>query len=707
MNRTLFILKQITATIIIAVITASVGQAQKPEINSIDKVMGSMDEIVTLKGSFFGTDATKLVVTFGASKAVIKSVTDQQLEVRVPFGTTYHTISVTNLTTGLTGVTDGQFLLNFGSTHGLDLANFQGQFDFPAGAPTAEGLYDLCMCDFDGDKKVDVAAANDNAGFLTILSNASNPGTVSFPVKFATNIASRSLHVKCGDLNGDGKPDLIATESGATDKVFILKNNSTGPGNFAFTAPLVVTLAGKRPKRIEIADLDLNGKPEVIITSQATNTVTVLINQSPLGSISFSPLAPIQIPIPGAASTEGLAVEDVNGDGLPEIITSQFQTNSDIYIVENKSTPGAIIAGAVTVLTVGAPIKNIRTGDLDGDGKSDIAFTKLTASEIGLFRNQSSTSAISFVASAGVQTDATPWGLDFGDLDGDGKADIVIASITKKSLTVLHNKSSSGSLSFDRLIQATTYINRHVNVCDVDGDGKPDIAFTSIDDNNLNIPASKISIFRNKTCMVPTVTPTGPLNVCAGFALTLTGTKGGGVTYDWTNATTSTTDPGTNEYAPTVSGDYFVTATSEGGTCKETSNTVKVTISPGTAADPLPINNGPVCIGKTLSLQISNDLGPGYTYEWSGPDNYVGTGLNPAPVTNFQTKQAGTYYVDVKASSGCVARRESTLVDAVDLPEFKVAFAGSALICQPDFKNLTVYPAVSGFTYQWFEKTIG
>jgi len=681
--------------------------AQKPEIKSIDKLTGSMEEVVTLKGSFFGTDATKLAVTFGASKGIIQSVSDQLLEVKVPFGATYYDIGITNLTTGLTGSTNQQFLLNFRGKPGFNLANLQGQFDFPAGVPTSDGLYDLCMCDFDGDKKVDVATANDNTAFLNIFPNNSSPGTVSFPSKIALNIASRSLHIKCGDLNGDGKPDLIATESGTTDKVFVLKNNSSGPSNFAFSAPLTITLAGKRPKRIEIADLDLDGKPELIITAQGSNTVTVLVNQSTLGSISFSPIAPIQISVPGAVSTEGLAVEDLNGDGLPEIITSQFQTNSDIYIIENKSSPGAYVAGSIRTIAVGAPIKNIRVGDLDGDRKADIAYTKLTASEVGLLLNQSTATTISFSAATSISTDLTPWGIDFGDLDGDGKADIVIASITKKSITILNNKSTPGSLAFDKLIQPTTYINRHVNICDVDTDGKPDIAFTSIDDNNLNVPASKVSIFRNKTCMVPLLTPPGPVNVCSGFALKLVATKGGGVTYDWTNATANTTVAGTNEFSPIVFGDYYVTATSEGGSCKEISNTVRVNISPGAALDPLPINNGPVCLGQTLNLQISNDLGAGFTYEWSGPDNYQSTGLNPAPIANFQLKNAGIYYVDVKAASGCVARRESTLVDAVDLPDFKVSFSGSALICQPDFKTLSVFPAVSGFTFQWYEKTAG
>ena len=64
--------------------TVLVSWAQKPEINSVDKRDGHMDEVVTIKGAFFGTDATKLAVTFGAAKAQIISLTDQIIEVKVP-----------------------------------------------------------------------------------------------------------------------------------------------------------------------------------------------------------------------------------------------------------------------------------------------------------------------------------------------------------------------------------------------------------------------------------------------------------------------------------------------------------------------------------------------------------------------------------------------------------------------------------------------
>ena len=414
---------------------------QKPAIKSIDKLRGPMEEVVTVKGSFFGTDKTKLAVTFGASKADILSLTDQIMEVKVPFGATYDNLGITNLNNGLTGYTQTPFLLSFSGKPGFELTNLQGQFNFPAGTPSSEGLNDLCMCDFDGDKKVDVATANNNFKYVNIYPNNSSPGTVAFPSKTAVNIAALSLHIKCGDLNGDGKPDLVVSESGTSDRIFVLKNGSTGVGNFAFLTPVPITLAGKRPKRIEIADLDLDGKPELIVTAQTSNTVTVLVNQSTLASILFSPAPPIHITIPGAVSTEGLAVADVNGDGLPEIVTSQYQINSNIYVIENKSSPGSFQAGPITTLAVKTLIKNIRIGDLDGDEKPDIAFTQIDNSSIGIFLNQSA-GAITFDSLKTFATDVAPWGIDFGDLDGDGKPDIGIASTTKKSITILNNIST-------------------------------------------------------------------------------------------------------------------------------------------------------------------------------------------------------------------------------------------------------------------------
>ncbi len=409
--------------------------------------------------------------------------------------------------------------------------------------------------------------------------------------------------------------------------------------------------------------------------------------------------------VPGAASTDGLAVEDVNADGLPDIITSQFLTQtSNIFILRNTSLPGNVSFTMDQTLSISGTVVNVKVGDLDGDAKPDIAATQLIGSgTMSIFRNQTA-GAISFAAPQTFATDVRPWGLDFGDIDGDGLTDIVVSSL-EKSVTVMNNESTPGNLDFSRLVQPTTYINRHVGIGDVDGDAKPDIVFTSVDDNNNNILASKISVIRNKSCLVPKIDPAGPITICSGFPLQLNTMASAGANYEWKNGGASVASGVDAFYNVAASGTYSVIATSEGGTCSEVSNTVSVTVDPGsTSGIAAPVNDGPVCPGSTLSLSV-NDVSA-TAYNWTGPNGYTGSGLNPAPIPNFQTVNAGRYYLDVIVN-GCIAQQASTVVDMISVPDFQITYAGSDVICPPDTKTLTLVPNDPDFTYQWSERTTG
>jgi len=718
MRRVQILFKKTVGLLIVLLVITPTVFAQRPEIRDVSHLQGSMDHTIQLSGNYFGTDATQLAVFFGATRATIQTVTEQLLTVKVPAGATYQDITVTRLdgTPALTSYYRQPFSLTFGGATGIDPAKFGSQIDLPPPASThnADGLYDICMCDLNADGKPDLVGTrnglNANAKQLVMLLNGSTPGAVSVSVNGSFSMGATTLQVKCGDLNGDGKPDLVVTESGTGNNVYFLRNTITVPTTPSFVKTQL-PLPGKTPSRVEIADMDLDGRPDVILSSQATNSVVILLNKTPDNASSFTFDTPVSVPLPGDwKSSDGLAVEDLNGDFRPEIVTSQFITNTDIAVLENKSTPGSVNMSPAIVLPVGNAIKSIKIGDLDKDGKSDIAFTVFASSSaIGTFLNTSSGS-LSFGSLKSFATDAYSWGLDMGDLDGDGQVDIVAASIQKKSLSILNNKSTPGSITFAPvIIKATDFINRHVVIGDVDIDGKPDIAFTSIDDNNLNIPASKISVFRNATCMVPEVSPEGPLTICSTMApVTLTATSGGGTTYEWSSDGGATTTPGTSQLSVSASGDYTVTATSEGGACKMTSSPiVKITVTPtAPIADPKPQSNSPVCIGNSLTLTATPDGTS--TYSWKGPENYTSNQANPPALTNFQTKNAGVYTLFTLGPGGCVGREDKILVEAVDVPNFIVSFSGANLICQPDIKTLAVSPTgVPGFTYQWYETSAG
>lgn len=677
-------------------------RAQKPEVKAVEGVSGPMGSTVTITGDNFGTDASKLHVQFGAAEGTIQSASNQVLEVTVPEGTTYDHVSVTNLTSGLTGYSRPQFLLTYGGVSPLLASSFQGQYDFDA----ESGLYDICLCDFDGDGKTDVATAGNKATVARVLRNTSTgPGNISFANALTLPNTTRTLRIRCGDLDGDGKPDLVLTEDGDGHRVFVYRNDSPGPGTIIFTGYGIDI--GKKATTPAIADLDGDGKPEVIVSNQDTNTITVLKNQCTPGTFSFV-LTPYVITIPGAATTDGLAVHDLNGDGRPEIVTGQYQTNfSNLFIVSNNSTPGTLSLTSVTTIPLSAAVKNIRIGDLDGDGKPDIAATLLLSSSIAVLPNTSSGSTLSFATPKSFVTVGIPVGLDFGDLDGDGKIDISVVSINNKQMSVLNNTSTPGNINFTTLNVNVTYISRHVKIGDVDGDGKPDIVFASVDDDNNGVIASKVSVLRNQHCFIPAIEPAGPFEICSdAVPYRLYSTVSRGVTYEWRNESTSTViASGPNPYVDvTVTGKYSVRAISEGGTCSQTSNIVEVVVSSGTlSGTPVATNNGPLCVGSPLNLQV-NDVGA-TEYRWRGPAGYTATGRTPT-LANFQPENVGRYYVDIVIGT-CVAATVSTVVEAIDIGSFQVTYPGSAVICQGDSKTLSVSPVLGGTTFQWYESGTG
>jgi gliding motility-associated-like protein len=703
-----------TCFVLLAMVLSVSAFAQKPDIRSVDKASGSMTQVVTLKGNGFDANPANLVVMFGAVKGVIISSTNEVIEVSIPAGTTYDNISVTHTVSGLTGYSGPQFLLAFegASEDTFDGTQFTTQQDFAS----EKTLYDLCLCDFNNDGKTDIVSANegnDNAFSVYINTTASPTSAINF-TKNKISLGSKTLFVKCGDLDGDNQPDLVLAESGGEPRLFIFQN--TG-GTFSSVPTLVLNIApsSRNNDRVDIADVDVDGKPEIIVGDNGRNVISIMRNQSTIGAINFDP-NPVDITVVGATQTGIVQAKDLNGDLLPDIVTANYQ-GSDVFILENRSTPGNITFPTISKVVSPGNIMNVRIGDLDGDNKPDIALTKLTATSLTFLRNQS-TATISFASAtaSGATVLDRSWGLDFGDLNGDGKTDIVAGSIkyvvdpfdnsVYGILSILINKSTPGNFSFTSILKRTTYINRHVGIGDLNGDGKPDIAFASVDDVNLPKFSSTISILRNKFCMKPKLAPLGPLNICVGALPTkLTATNGGGVTYNWTRNAAPIANSGNTFDIPaaTAPGAYqfAVTAVGEAGTCSKTSNAVTVNIGAGTLTGTPVASSSPstACKGETVTLSVTGTSDPGLSFEWTGPQGFSKTGQS-VTVPAIDIDKAGTYYVDIKFGT-CVAKQLSTTVGVIDIPAVAISYTGANVICAGDTKTLSVN--VSPATYQWLK----
>jgi len=678
------------------VVTTSQALAQSSYIETVSPKNGYAGQIVNIKG--VGLDGADRVF-FGSVEGQIVSVSDQLIEAEVPAGATYDNVTVFNSSTRLY-YSGEHFMLSYGGEQGLESTDFDEQIN----ADAKSGLYDVSITDLDGDGKNDVIGANSNSNLTTILRNQSTPNNISL-VKTDLNLGAPGLNSTTGDLNGDGKPEVVFSEGNDGDGLIILVNNCT-PGILNFSIQNI-TLSESSTKRIVIKDMDLDGKPDLVVSDQTDNKISIVKNTSSGGNLSFSGDI-IALTVDNAQSTAGLDVEDLNGDGKPEIVTNQFLTDGGgFYIATNQSSPGNFSFSSFDQFNTAGTLVNLKIGDVNQDDKPDIVATLFLSSALAVFENETTGTGNTpqFGDAQNLATDLRPWGVDFGDMDGDGNLDIIVSTIgDDKTVNVLNNN-GSGGLNFSKVAVPVDFINRNVKVGDIDGDSKPDIVFSSVDDESNNTPASKISILRNNRCIKPVITPEGPINSCEGNPVVLKTQNIEGLTFEWRqdgNVVKSGPENFIELSAASDAGDYTVSIISEEGNCDEISETIEVAI---TSAGSLPSasisSNDPVCKGGALTL-TSSDVGA-TKYEWRGPQDFTQTGLS-VNVENFNVDKAGRYYLDVYSGS-CIIETKSIVVEVISAPNFSIEQSGNGSYCEDETVNLSVSPNETGFSYQWYDGT--
>jgi len=672
------------------------GYGQVPIINEITPISTYPTNRILIKGSGFVNSPSPVKVWFDQVAGAVISVTEFSLLVDVPNGRLAN-VQVTN-GNGLSAKSPIKFVPVYGGTD-FDATKLGTPISISGGS---NEVFDVCTCDMDGDGKPDLAGTKQGTAVDIILSrNTGTIGSLGF-TSAALATGSPMFNLACGDLDGDGKPELVASRGGTTrNEVFLFRNTSVvGSITFAPATKLFID-ASQFAFRISIRDMNLDGKPELIVTnsnvSTGANNIYVFVNQSSVGTVSFN-ATPIKVPITGATTTYGLDVQDLDGDKRPEIIVNQFN-NSDLFIVPNASSGSIVSFGAVQKLTVTGTLNHLTTADFNEDGKLDIAVTSAFDKKVFVLLNTSSGSTISFSTPLAVDTGDGPFGIDVSDIDGDDDVDIIIGNIgisgAGTEISVLKNNGNNSSVGFTTLNINVGKKTRNVRVGDIDGDGKPDIAYTTVTSNSLDI-------IRNANCFVPQILNLAPLTICAGQTLQLDSKPNKGVTiYDWKESGVSFSS-GINSFVSiTAAGNYTVTATSESGNCGVSSTSFVVASGSGSLpSDPASANvssNSPVCTGNPINL--STNLTGSFSYEWSGPNGFTSTQQNPTVAVASLTT-AGAY--DLRLTNGtCKTKPVSIQVDVANLQNFAITSSEpSNRICAGSTLTLTsnVQP---NHTYQW------
>jgi gliding motility-associated-like protein len=492
-----------------------------PVINSYNPTSGAVGTSVIISGSNFSSTSSENIVWFGAVKATVIAATSTSLSVTVPIGATYQPITVT--VNGLTAWSGAPFTVTFPGTGVMDATAFAAKVDCPSGtAPSSAGIIDI-----DGDGKPDLVVTNYGGASVSVFRNVSTSGSVtagSFSSKVDFNTGTGPNKVAISDIDGDGKPDLVVTNYGS-NTVSVFRNTSS-PGSItsgSFAAKVDLPSVAN-PGFVTTGDIDGDGKPDLVVTSFSSSTVSVFRNISTSGSIETGSFAP-KIELSTGTGIIYAAIGDIDGDGKPDLVVANFNS-STVSVFRNISTPGSIESGSFAAkvdLSTGMGIVCVVISDIDSDGKPDL--TVLNNYNISIFRNTSTSGSLtesSFAAKVDFPEGTGTRGIAIGDIDGDGKPDLAVAANTGHTVSIFRNNSVPGSLTTSSLAPKVSFYTGtdeySIVLGDIDGDGKPDLVVANSSGNTVSVLRNKIS-----EPVPPVITSFTPTSGPIGTAVSISG----------------------------------------------------------------------------------------------------------------------------------------------------------------------------------------
>jgi hypothetical protein len=322
---------------------------------------------------------------------------------------------------------------------------------FP-GAAYAVGTYPTCVAigDLNGDGKRDLVATNSVSNTISVLL-ANGLGGFGAHTDFA--VGGNPRCVAMGDFNGDGKRD-VAVANAAANSVSVLLGD--GLGGFGPQASFSV---GTAPQFVAIGDLNGDGKLDLVTVNLTTHNVSVLLGDG-LGGFSS------HVDFATGGQPQCVAIGDLDGDGNPDLVTANFGANK-VSVLLGDGLGGF---GPHTDVGVGVNPQFVALSDLNDDGKLDLTVANFNSGTVSVLLGDGNGG---WSSNTPFNVGNNPYSIAIGDVNADGKLDLVVANSGIHTVSVLLGDGLGGfgaQTQFD-----VGFDPQSVAIGDLSGDGKRDI----------------------------------------------------------------------------------------------------------------------------------------------------------------------------------------------------------------------------------------
>jgi hypothetical protein len=301
--------------------------------------------------------------------------------------------------------------------------------------------FGIAVGDLNGDHHPDLVAVSwfesqsSNEGSISVLLG-NGDGTFKPEVSYGTG-GQQALAVTIADVNGDHKPDLIVADgcmslsSCGTGGVSVLLGNGDG----TFKPAVVYATGGCSASSVAVADINGDGHPDLIVSNYCSpggtnpGVVGVLLGN---GDGTFQPV--LSYPTLGSGNDQAVAVGDLNGDGHPDVVVVGQDYGTDGFVTVMLGNGDGTFQPQITYDSGALEPYEVTISDLNGDGHPDVVVTQLCQLIGGVCNDAVAT----VLLGNGDGTLGIPVSYDSGvitgdvtvavaDLNGDGHLDLAVA----------------------------------------------------------------------------------------------------------------------------------------------------------------------------------------------------------------------------------------------------------------------------------------
>lgn len=290
------------------------------------------------------------------------------------------------------------------------------------------------------------------------------------------------FETEIGDINGDGNDDIIWNETGGSNRVFI--GLGTAGGRFEFQPSQNYPGTDWGSYEMHVGDINGDDRDDIIWNSiRNTNRIYVGLGAED-GRLRFT--ARQDHPDTGWASYEA-HIADVNGDGRDDLIWNSTTSSNHTYVGLGSATGKFLFGPRQTHPTTDWVGYETHVGDINGDGIEDLIWNSTNNKNriyVGIGTDRGMFQFRRYQDHPG--TDWSGYEAEIGDVNGDGRDDIVWNSTGNRHRVVVGLGSRSGQFLFGRRQQhpdadSSSY---ETHLADINGDGREDIVWNSISNNN-------------------------------------------------------------------------------------------------------------------------------------------------------------------------------------------------------------------------------